>query len=153
MQSAFEGHHITPLVHGSSRLLRDPTCWQSLPTSSLGSTSAGVAFRILSTSACCAHQYLRDRHQRYPFKLFKLLSPGEVLDDPRCCLDAFSESFLKRHGDIGPDAMAELDLLGSLMRLNTIGIELGHAHIRRILECRSVHAKKAGPVCRERNVL
>ncbi len=73
---------------------------------------------------------------RYPYRLFLLLDPvlaHTILGDPPCMKDRYSKAFFEKYG---PDccsslAIALLEFLASLIKLDITDIECRHAVLRR----------------------
>jgi len=105
-----------------------------------------LMFKLLSRQACRFHE-LRTRHLGFPFVLWLLLKrPEEAMTRIRrsCRLARgdYGNAFIDHYGLdhlTGPDALAELTLIATLVKLSTVVLENGNGGIKHALDVMSTH--------------
>lgn len=123
-------------------LMLDPDRWATLPLQCHVVAFQATAACMLSSVGCQLH-VLMNEHLGYPWKLFGLLEgrgmEQEVLRDPACLRDEWSESIFSTYAGDGAvgltsgDCLAELSFVERHMCRETAQIESKHASIRRSL--------------------
>lgn len=112
--------------------------WRTMPTTEFTTSKRCLAFRMVARAACLVHRLLAHPHQQYPVKLFRLLKRPELgaefAEEPTCRLDSWSNKLRQSHpGFEGPELLAKLRLVASVMWKDISVIESKHASVRRLV--------------------
>ena len=120
-------------------LFFDKTKWQHLPALSSTIATQTLTFTLLSRAGCAIEEYLVRPHSRFPLRLFLLLEEPDavdiIADAPPCLQDAFTKEFLASFGERGvgcADALACLEAVARVWRLDIADVECRHAALRRM---------------------
>ena len=133
------------LLLGQLRLFfEEPTLWRVMPPSQHTVAARALAFRCASRLGAAFHRILRSRRQKFPLKMFRLLSrrdglAEEFVDVPECLLDAWSLELRKTYPTLsGPEFLQVLYTVAYQARADISHIESRHASVRRVLTAGSV---------------
>lgn len=109
--------------------------WPSPPTPTL--RSCCLAFRMLARQGAVAFKLLIQRHRGFPYKVFDIArdcSPQileELLEEPRCLRDPWSDRFLEEHNSAealaSPSAQMRLRAILEIAHVDTVSTEREHA--------------------------
>ena len=105
-----------------------------------------LAFRMLSTAACCAEFYIYAAWRGFPVQLFAALDGNSNLASARpCLLCPLSQQILQLFGDdlYGDDCQAVIHALASKFSLDISDLESRRASTRRINTVRSVQTRRS----------
>ena len=85
------------------RKLMDPCSWLVLRAMGCTVAMSCKAFSIMYATECALQQLVLNQVGGFPWILFNLVVPSDglidqILNTPKCMLDAFSKLFLKRFG-------------------------------------------------------
>jgi len=132
-------------------LMSEPTLWENLlPSADQTVEMRGLVFRLLSSSRCWLELTLRQQHATFPVRMFRLLTvpeeAAEIASLPQCIFDPWSLRFVQDHsgqegGLAGETALAKLELIARMAKLDISSIESLHASIRRRLYSRGVQTR------------
>lgn len=119
-------------------LLREADLWSILPLSCFTVAFRALAFRLISRAGCAIHELLAVPHQRFPFKVFRLLQEPELAPElsgaPACTLDEWSLDLRAAYPSLsGQDFMKHLELVCMMAWKDVSQVEARHATVRRLL--------------------
>ena len=143
---AAKGDDERHFVESLNLLLGPSPLWSLVPINSYTVAFSSLAFRLLSRAGCVIHDLLTHRHQKFPFKMFRLLGEPHLAEEfsqvPPCLMDEWSLDMLASHPTLsGPDFQHKL-LLVCLMGWKDISpVEARHATVRRLLNMASLQTR------------
>jgi hypothetical protein len=128
-------------------LLSEEQRWLLLPRSLQSWRTLSLGFAMISRAGAGVCQMMVSRHRSYPFRLFALLDPrsgvrpADILADPPCIRDSFSNEFLDKFSTKldSTEARSVLACISLLHRNEISRIECRHAAVRRTLISNMTH--------------
>ena len=128
-------------IADTESLCSDDDFWALMPNTDRTLRFQALAFRMVSRMGCAVHELLYAPHDRFPSRLFLLLTDATLWDvfgeaDP-CELDSFSKGFIERYSGAelgGRESIACLDAIARVLKMDISDIESKHASLRRYLK-------------------